>query len=85
MVASIGSFKLPRAETGLKSVYSLICRDGEGGWGKQADITLPARAPVPEEIRALMLAQVVSFPSEHLRVASRQPGTGRLGVSAKSY
>lgn len=46
---------------------------------------MPTCAPVSEEIRALMLARIVSFHSECLRVASRQPGTGRLGVSVKSY
>lgn len=59
--------------------------DGEGWGGQQADITMPTCAPMSEEICALMLVQVVSFHNERLRVASRQPGTGRLGVSAKSY
>lgn len=79
-------FKHPRALvlTGLESAFSLICMDAEGGRGQQADITMPACAPVSEEIRALMLAHV-NFHSERLKVASRQPGTGRLGVSVKSY
>ncbi|KAK2490069.1 hypothetical protein MC885_003408 [Smutsia gigantea] len=44
--------------------------------GQQADISMPTCAPMSEKIGALMLAQIVSFPSERLRVASRQPSLG---------
>lgn len=82
MTTRISKIKHPRvlgAATGLESHLSAICMHGADGWGQWADITMPTYAPVSEEIRALMLAQIVSFHSERLRVASRQPGTGRLG------
>lgn len=52
-------------------------RDLHARSGQRADTTTAAGAPLSEEIRALMLAQIVSFHGEGLRVASRQPGTGR--------
>ena len=80
-------FKYPRvlgAVAGLEPDCSVICMCG-GGWGQRAGITVPTCAPVSEEIRAPMLAQIVSFCRERLGVASRQPETGRLGVSMQSY
>lgn len=51
-------------------------RDLHAQSGQRADTTTAAGAPLSEEIRALMLAQIVSFHGEGPRFASGQPGTG---------